>query len=181
MSSTSLYELLHAGRGVGGHGILLRLAGRDASGLDGFAVAGLGGGGAGDRRGLVVADELVQEGADEAADDRADDVDAAAAPLGVGAADQAWPRMSGPISRAGLSAAPVIGPTRMMIAVDDEADDDPGEPAGRAPVDRRAEDGEDEDRGPDGLGGEADGEPGVRRCTETAPRPSVWPGRCRSG
>ena len=50
-----------------------------------------------------------------AADDRAEDVDDDSWSTRTGVAPMAWPRMAGPSWRAGLRAAPVIGPTRMMI------------------------------------------------------------------
>ena len=109
-------ELLDAGRGVGRHGSSFSgwRSVRGGSGLDGFAVAGLGDGGDRGRRGLVTADELVSEGPDQAAEDRSDDVDGQLLPLGRGFAPMSASTRSGPNSRAGLSAAPVIGPTRMI-------------------------------------------------------------------
>ena len=71
---------------------------------------------------------------------------------------------SGPKARAGFSDAPVIGPTTMMIAIDDAADDEAGEVAGRARVDD-PEDREHQHERADALGEDRRG-PGRRVLVE---------------
>jgi hypothetical protein len=117
--------------------------------------------------GVLLADGLIDERAGEAAADRSEHVDPELAPLG-GAADEGLDEVRSELAGrveggAGDRADEDDDP------VDDEADDDAGETGGRAAVDGRPEDREDEDRGADDLGEEAD----VRSAfTATAPSPS---------
>ena len=127
-----------------------------------------------------VADELVEERADQATDDRADDVDGEQLVDGVVVAPIAWPSRLGADLAGRVQRRTGDRADQDDDPVDDEPDDDPGEPGRGPPVDGRAEDREDEDRGADDLGREADREPGVgvdRDGAEAERRP----GRCRSG
>ena len=108
------------------------------------------------RRGRVP-DELIRKGPDEAARDRAGDVDGEQlVKVGLGAdgetqelgADLASRVEGGAGDRADQDDDPV----------DDETDDDPGEAGGRTAIHGGAEDGEHEDRGADDLGQETDAE-----------------------
>ena len=116
-------------------------------------------------------DELVEEGAAEATDDRAGDVDPELLEWRLRAdqgpeeirADLAGRIEGGAGDRADEDDDPV----------DDEADDDPGEPGRSAAIDGGAEDREDEDRGADGLGRRNPTMLPESALTPTAPRPSV--------
>src|SRR3982074_3031912 len=109
---------------------------------------------------VLLADGLVDERADESAADRSEDIDPELAPLGAAAderLDEVRSELAGRVEcgtgdRADEDDDPVH----------DESDDDAGEPGRGAAVDGRSKDGEDEDRGADDLGQQADVRSGVR-------------------
>src|SRR6185369_1534089 len=128
-------------------------------GRSGVGVGLLRGGDPGNGGGRVMTDELVQEGADETAADRAGDVDPELIEVGRRADDAAEDLrtdLAGRVQRgAGDRADEDDDP------VDDEPDDDTGEAGGRPSVDSGTEDGEHEDRGADDFGEEADEVAGI--------------------
>src|SRR5258705_1904535 len=113
------------------------------------------------RRRHLAPDELVQERAEHAADRRAEDVDDdQLVDRDRGCADRlaedGGTELAGRVERgAGDRADEDDDP------VDDEADDQPGEAGRSLPGNRGSEDREHQDRGPDDLGCEPDGESGV--------------------
>src|SRR6186997_3440094 len=103
----------------------------------------------------LAADELVQEGADEAAHGRADEVDDDELLDGHrsrpdGLAEEGGPDLAGGVERRARD-----GPDEDDDPVDDEADDQAGEARRRLARHGRTEHGEHEDGGPDDLGREA--------------------------
>src|SRR6476660_8431358 len=105
-------------------------------------------------------DELVQERTGHATDDRAGEVDPDLTPV-LALADDRLEDL-----RANLAGRVQGGSGDRTDEnddpVDDEADDDPGEPGWSPAVDCRAEDGEDEDAGPDHVREEPDDIAGAR-------------------
>src|SRR5436309_3463249 len=109
----------------------------------------------------MVADELVQEGSRQSADERAHEVDPQLAEVlrELRVADEALDEQRADLARR-VQRGASDRTDQDDDSVDDEADDDPGEARGRATVDGGAKYREHEARRADGLGSDGDQRPG---------------------